>query len=61
MRIALYAPFKPLDHPNPSGDLIIANGIKDFFEKPSLAGNIEAYLLDDIEDDGKVVTSVVDR
>lgn len=33
MRIALYAPFKPVDHPNPSGDLIIANGIKDFLEK----------------------------
>jgi glycosyltransferase involved in cell wall biosynthesis len=33
MRIALYAPFKPLDHPNPSGDLIIAKGIKDFLEK----------------------------
>jgi glycosyltransferase involved in cell wall biosynthesis len=32
MRIALYAPFKPLDHPNPSGDLIIARGLRDFLE-----------------------------
>lgn len=29
MRIAFYAPFKPLDHPNPSGDLIIASGLVD--------------------------------
>ena len=27
MRIAFYAPFKPLDHPNPSGDLVIATGL----------------------------------
>ncbi len=30
MRICFYAPFKPLDHPNPSGDLIIATGLHDF-------------------------------
>ncbi len=30
MRICLYAPFKPLGHPNPSGDLIIATGLYDF-------------------------------
>lgn len=29
MRIAFYAPFKPLGHPHPSGDLIIAGGIYD--------------------------------
>lgn len=29
MRIAFYAPFKPLDHPNPSGDLVIAGGLVD--------------------------------
>ena len=29
MRIAFYAPFKPLGHPNPSGDLIIATGLYD--------------------------------
>jgi len=30
MKIALYAPFKPLDHPNPSGDWVIGRGLKDF-------------------------------
>lgn len=30
MRICFYAPFKPLGHSNPSGDLIIATGIHDF-------------------------------
>lgn len=30
MRIAFYAPFKPLDHPNPSGDLMIGRGIHAF-------------------------------
>lgn len=29
MRIAFYAPFKPLGHPNPSGDLVIATGLVD--------------------------------
>ncbi|WP_084448733.1 glycosyltransferase family 4 protein [Desulfovibrio inopinatus] len=29
MRVAFYAPFKPLDHPLPSGDLIIARGLVD--------------------------------
>jgi glycosyltransferase involved in cell wall biosynthesis len=32
MNIAFYAPFKPLGHPHPSGDLIIAQGIVDFLE-----------------------------
>ena len=30
MRIFFYAPFKPLDHPVPSGDLVIATGMADF-------------------------------
>ncbi len=30
MKICFYAPFKPLDHPNPSGDLIIGRGLYDF-------------------------------
>ena len=30
MKICFYAPFKPLGHPNPSGDLIIATGLHDF-------------------------------
>ncbi len=33
MRILFYAPFKPLGHPNPSGDLIIGSGIYDFLTK----------------------------
>jgi glycosyltransferase involved in cell wall biosynthesis len=33
MRICFYAPFKPLHHPNPSGDLIIATGLHDFLQK----------------------------
>ncbi len=33
MRIAFYAPFKPLDHPNPSGDLMIGRGIFSFLEQ----------------------------
>lgn len=28
MRIAFYCPNKPLDHPNPSGDLVIAKGLR---------------------------------
>ena len=36
MRIAFYAPFKPLDHPNPSGDLVIASGLVDHLKA---AGN----------------------
>jgi glycosyltransferase involved in cell wall biosynthesis len=30
MRICFYAPFKPLNHPNPSGDQIIAKGLYTF-------------------------------
>lgn len=33
MDIALYAPFKPLDHPNPSGDWVIGRGLADFFRR----------------------------
>ena len=32
MRIAFYAPFKPLDHPHPSGDQMIGRGIFSFLE-----------------------------
>ncbi len=39
MRICYYTPFKPLDHPNPSGDLIIARGLAAF-----LAGQGHALL-----------------
>ena len=30
MRIFFYAPFKPLAHPQPSGDLVIATGLHDY-------------------------------
>lgn len=30
MNILFYPPFKPLDHPTPSGDLVIATGLYDF-------------------------------
>jgi phosphatidylinositol alpha-1,6-mannosyltransferase len=30
LRIAFYTPFKPLGHPHPSGDLVIATGLYDF-------------------------------
>jgi hypothetical protein len=30
MRILFYAPFKPLDHAHPSGDLVTATGIVDY-------------------------------
>lgn len=33
MKICFYAPFKPIGHPNPSGDLIIATGLVDFLVK----------------------------
>ena len=32
MNICFYAPFKPLGHPNPSGDLIIATGLYGYFK-----------------------------
>ena len=32
MRIAFYAPFKPMGHPHPSGDLIIGRGIYDYLK-----------------------------
>lgn len=33
MKIAFYAPFKPLGHPHPSGDLVIAQGLADFLKQ----------------------------
>jgi glycosyltransferase involved in cell wall biosynthesis len=32
MKICFYAPFKPLDHPQPSGDLVTGRGIVGFFK-----------------------------
>ena len=46
MRICFYAPFKPLGHPNPSGDLIIAKGLYDFLTEQGheilLASNLRS-------------------
>jgi glycosyltransferase involved in cell wall biosynthesis len=33
MRISFYTPFKPLDHANPSGDLMIARGLYGYLKK----------------------------
>jgi len=33
MRILFYAPFKPLEHPQPSGDWVIATGLYDYLVK----------------------------
>ena len=33
MRILFYAPFKPLDHPQPSGDWVIATGLYNYLMK----------------------------
>jgi len=33
MRIAFCTPFKPLDHPRPSGDVMIARGIHDYLQR----------------------------
>jgi len=33
MKISFYAPFKPLGHPHPSGDLVIATGLFRYLEK----------------------------
>ena len=32
LRIAFYAPLKPLDHPHPSGDLVIGTGLYNFLQ-----------------------------
>ena len=32
MNIAFYAPFKPLDHPAPSGDRVIGRGLLEFLQ-----------------------------
>jgi hypothetical protein len=32
LRIAFYAPLKPLGHPHPSGDLVIGTGLYQFLQ-----------------------------
>ena len=44
MRIAFYAPFKPLGHKNPSGDLAIARGLVRYFEEQGHTIEIQSTL-----------------
>lgn len=44
MKIAFYAPFKPLDHEIPSGDLIIATGLVSFLRKQGHIIDIQSRL-----------------
>ena len=44
MKIAFYAPFKPLEHKNPSGDLIIARGLVEFLRKQGHLIEIQSNL-----------------
>jgi phosphatidyl-myo-inositol dimannoside synthase len=44
MRIAFYAPFKPIWHKNPSGDLIIARSIVGFLKKQGHTINVQSSL-----------------
>ncbi|MEW6218315.1 MAG: glycosyltransferase family 4 protein [Thermodesulfobacteriota bacterium] len=44
MRIALYAPMKPLDHPHPSGDLVIGSGLRDFLRRQGHAVAVASRL-----------------
>ncbi len=44
MKIAFYAPFKPLGHKNPSGDLIIARGFVEFLKGQGHEINVQSNL-----------------
>jgi glycosyltransferase involved in cell wall biosynthesis len=44
MRFAFYAPFKPLDHDHPSGDLAIARGLVQFLEEQGHTIDIQSRL-----------------
>lgn len=44
MKIAFYAPFKPLDHDHPSGDLAIARGLVQFLEDQGHAIEVQSRL-----------------
>ncbi len=44
MKIAFYAPFKPLGHKNPSGDLVIARGIIRFLKEQGYAVDVQSTL-----------------
>jgi glycosyltransferase involved in cell wall biosynthesis len=44
LRIAFYPPFKPLDHPNPSGDLVIATGLVEYLRGQGVQVAVPATL-----------------
>lgn len=44
LRIAFYAPFKPLGHPNPSGDLVIATGLVDYLQSQDIHVKVASTL-----------------
>lgn len=44
MRIAYYMPFKPLGHPNPSGDLILGTEIHDYLNQTGYACSLVSRL-----------------
>ncbi len=44
MRIAFYAPFKPLGHKNPSGDLAIGSGLVQFLEEQGHTIDVQSTL-----------------
>lgn len=44
MRILFYAPFKPLGHPHPSGDLVIGTGLFEFLQNRGHALEIASAL-----------------
>ncbi len=44
MKIAFYAPFKPLDHAHPSGDLAIARGLVQFLKEQGHTIDIQSRL-----------------
>jgi glycosyltransferase involved in cell wall biosynthesis len=44
LRIAFYPPFKPLGHPHPSGDLVIATGLVDYLRSRGVQIEVPASL-----------------
>ncbi len=44
MKIAFYAPFKPLGHKNPSGDLVIGSGLVQFLEEQGHTIEVQSTL-----------------
>lgn len=44
LRLAFYPPFKPLGHPHPSGDLVIATGLVDYLRSRGVRVEVPATL-----------------